>query len=269
MYNSFSKKWSAMQGGVKEPDETSLFVEPDGEPMTQRQLNLYYYFIFIKEILEKQGVKNVLEVGCGRGTISLYLALYLGLNVTLLDNDANAIEVAKKEFIRYGVLADFKVADALQTNLSQQSYDAVVSIGLAEHILEVSKLFFEQYRLLKPGGVMISLNVPKKFSIQYLNRPFRFFQKLRGQFYGSVKKDYYRSELKAKDYISIAKEVGFKQVTVTEVCPFPIYTPLNVKYDKYVTAINKWILKIRKLFLKYPYKTNHFFSQAHFLVGYK
>lgn len=271
MTDSFTTKWSQINNPAAGAmvDETSLYVPPGKEPITQRQLNLYYYFIFIRDILHKVNARKVLEVGCGRSTISLYLATYLGLNVAMLDNQPDAIEIAQKEFARFAIPAEFYVADALHTNLPETAFDATVSIGLAEHLDDVPTLFAEQYRLLKPGGVMISLNIPKKFSVQYLNRPFRLVQKWRGQFYGSIKKDYYRNKLKTKDYVAIAKEVGFKDVEVTEVCPFPVYTPLRREYDKKVTNFNKWILKIRGVFQKYPYKTNRIFSQAHFLVGYK
>lgn len=65
---SFSKKWS----GIKDKqdakiDESSIYVDIGHEPVTQRQLNLYYYFLFIKGIIVKQNAKDILEIGAGRG----------------------------------------------------------------------------------------------------------------------------------------------------------------------------------------------------------
>ncbi|HEY4524139.1 MAG TPA: hypothetical protein VJL36_00030, partial [Candidatus Paceibacterota bacterium] len=68
-------------------DEKSLFMAPGERPRTQRQLNLYYYFLFIERILKQTRAQKVLEIGCGRGTIASYLAKYLGLRLTLLDNE--------------------------------------------------------------------------------------------------------------------------------------------------------------------------------------
>ena len=268
-FNSFNTKWSKIKNN-QTIDEKSLFVDVGNEPITQRQLNLYYYFLFIKNILNGK-VTNVLEVGCGRGTISLYLAKHLGLNVSLLDNESGAIDLAKTEFVKHGQSAQFYVADVLQTGIARQSFDAITSIGLAEHFKEeeIENLFKEQYDLLRPGGVMISLNIPKKSSIQFLNTTMRFIKKIFGQYKESVSKDYYRNSFKPEDYQRIAKKVGFKNISIVNVCPFPIYTPIKMSTDKNITKINKLVLKIRGVFQKFPYKTNYLFSQAHFLVAYK
>ncbi len=270
MENDFQKKWQEINQEQKDSDEKILFVEKDKEPITQRQLNLYYYFLFIKDII-KDKAKNILEVGCGRGTISLYLKDYLNLNVSLLDNEIGAIEIAKKDFAKRNLTANFFVADVLQTNLEKNSFDAVVSIGLAEHFKseQVEDLFREQYDLLAPGGIMISLNIPQKFSIQFLNTIMRFFKKIAGKYTESIGKDYYRNKFRPQDYYQLAKKVGFEDVQIVNVNPFPIYTPLLISTDKKITKINKGILKIRKIFQAYPYKTNYLLSQAHFLVAYK
>ena len=81
--------------------------------------------------------------------------------------------------------------------------------------------------------------------------------------------DYYRNNLKPDDYKRIAESVGFKNIKIINVCPFPIFVPITIKTDKKITKIYKFILKIKLLFQKYPYKTNKLFSQGHFLVAYK
>ena len=73
----------------------------------------------------------------------------------------------------------------------------------------------------------------------------------------------------ARDYKLSAQRAGFKNIEIIPVCPFPIYTPIQMATDKKITKINKVVLKVRSIFQKYPYKTNPLFSQAHFLVGYK
>ena len=177
--------------------------------------------------------------------------------------------IVKEEFNRRNLPAAYYVEDALNARIPSESFDAVVSIGLAEHIDDVEKLFKEQYRLLRKGGVMISLNIPAKFSIQYLNTIMRSIKKIFGKYNESVRKDYYRNNLKPNDYKKNAERAGFKNIKIIHVCPFPIYTPINLTTDRKVTIVNKLILKIRSIFQEYPYKTNYLVSQAHFLVGYK
>lgn len=270
-HNSFASKW---QGIHTKPDsvavdETSLYVPKGAAPITQRQLNLYNYFLFIQERLEKIGARDVLEIGCGRGTIALYLASYLGMNLSLLDDNADAIEIAKKGFADLDLQAQFYVDDALKPQLPDESFDVIVSIGLAEHLDDVDSLFAHQYRMLRPGGVMVTLNIPKKFSVQSLNTVLRSIKKLFGTYKESVRKDYYRNTHKPAAYKAFAEKVGFKDIELMNVCPFPVYVPMSMKMDKRVTSFRKFILKMRKLFMRYPYKTNYTMSQAHFLVGYK
>ncbi len=252
---TFSGQWT----------ERSLFVEPGAAPMTQRQLNLYYYFLFIKKILAARGTKKVLEVGAGRGTISLYLAKYLGLEMTLLDDVPEAMALAREDFTRHNVPAEFVVGDALAAKLPDASFDAVVSIGLAEHFppAAVGQLFAEQYRLLRPGGVMISLNIPQKFSIQSLN----WFNKI--LHLDPKRPDYFRNKLKTRDFARLARQAGFTKVTTTHVCPFPIWVPVSPRFDRFITSLRRAHLRLRSLFMSYPFKTNPLVAQAHFLVGEK
>jgi ubiquinone/menaquinone biosynthesis C-methylase UbiE len=267
---AFHTKWGDIaHGKTGQTDEKSLYVEPGSEPMTQRQLNLWYYFLFIAEKLKEIDARNVIELGCGRGTMALSLAQYCGMQLTLLDNEEDAIAIAKEAFLKHGITATFLTGDALKTHLPNGSFDATVSIGLAEHLDSVDALFAEQYRLLRDGGIMISLNIPKKRSIQELNTVHRFVKKCLGMYKQDVRKDYKRNSLKPEEYAQSALSVGFAAAEVTHVCPFPIYVPVTMKTDKRVTWMRKKILALRSVFMRYPYKTNRIIAQAHFLVAYK
>ena len=266
---AFHSKWGDIQGKSTQADEKSLYTEPGNEPATQRQLNLYYYYLFIREHLLKISAKDVIELGCGRGTISLFLAQYEKMQLTLMDNEEDAMQIAREAFADHGLEANFITGDALDTGIAENTFDATVSIGLAEHLDNVDELFAEQLRILKPGGVMISLNIPKKFSIQSLNSVYRLLLKLCGKYKESIRKDYYRNTFTASEYATFARKAGFENVSATYVCPFPIYVPLGMQWDKRITSLRKMLLVLRSIFLKYPYKTNSIAAQAHFVVAYK
>ena len=271
---AFWNKWASIKDEDKGRDNTeerSIFVDVGELPKTQRQFNLYHYFEFIRGVLEREGSETVLEIGCGRGTIGLYAAKHMGLDVSLLDNVPSALELAKEEFDRHGQTGTCYVEDVLKTNFPDNTFDAVVSIGLAEHFEEdeIDDLFKEELRILKPGGVMVSLNIPKKFSIQYLNILMRRAKKLFGAYKGDVKKDYYRNSFKPSDFVASAKRVGFVESKVTRVFPFPFFIPIKMSTDRMITRFFLFIVKIRRVFMKYPYKTNSLFAQSHFLVAKK
>lgn len=268
----FADKWRAIAGQhAALADENELFVPFGGIPTTQRQVNLYYYFRFIDRVLQDRGSKDVLEIGCGRGTLALYLAAYRDYEPVLLDSADNAIAVARRSFERYGKPASFHVGNALATGLDGQSFDAVFSIGLAEHFSEADlhRLFAEQYRLLRPGGVMISLNIPKKRSVQALNTAMRTVKKWAGSYREPVGKDYFRNTLSPEAYRAAAQAAGFSDPAITHVCPFPIFTPVGRRTERMLARAYRAVLRVRALLQSYPYTTNRWLAQAHFLVAVK
>ncbi len=271
MYTFFNK-WADIRKGALGADESSLFVDVGQKPVTQRQINLYCEFLLFSDVLNMAEAKEVLEVGCGRGTLSLYLAKHADFHLSLLDNEKDAIEIARGEFQKHGRRAKFYTEDALNNTIPNQSFDATVSIGLAEHFStpqDVKKLFREQYRLLRKGGVMVSINIPKKFSVQSLNTIMRMIKKIFGAYSGDIHSDYYRNTFTSREYKEMAQCAGFKNIKIIHACPFPIYTPIVSSTDRKVAAFNRFVLKVRSLFQKHPYVTNKFIAQEHFLVGYK
>lgn len=268
---AFHAKWSAIRAGGREMnlEEKSIYVERGDVPRTQRQLSLYWCFRFMRADLERIGARKVIEVGCGRGTIGLYCREYLGLDVTLLDNEEDAIQIAREAFAAHGLDATFVVGDALHTDLPDDAFDATLSIGLAEHLDNVEELFAEQLRILRPGGLMISLNIPKKFSVQYLNYAMRMIKKPLGLYRDRIFNDYYRNVYAAGEYAHFARNVGFASAEVTHVGPFPIYVPIRRSTDRAITTVRRGILRLRSLVMPYPYQKNRVMAKEHFLVARK
>ncbi|NJR48655.1 MAG: methyltransferase domain-containing protein [Leptolyngbyaceae cyanobacterium CSU_1_3] len=98
---------------------------------------------------------NILDVGCGIGGSSLYLAEKFGATatgVTLSPVQANrAIDRAQAAQID----AHFQVADALNMPFADHSFDLVWSLESGEHMPDKAKFLQECYRVLKPGGTFI------------------------------------------------------------------------------------------------------------------
>lgn len=263
-----------MRAGSDPGAESSLFVHPGKSPRTQRQLNLYFYFQLLKSRIRGKNYHNFVEFGCGRGTLSEYLAVYLGKKVTLLDTDQNALELVRTKFSSNPHL-DFHAfqADALDCGLPSDNYCVATSIGLAEHFHtedEITQFFSEQFRVLKPGGMVFSLNIPKKrLGAQRLNTLNRFIQRLLGWYNGPIKKDYYRNNFSATVYKKSAERAGFCAVEVMHVNPYPIYVPLSPSADRLVTFLRLLKLKVRGLFCDYAFATNPILGTAHFVIGYK
>lgn len=263
MNELFEQKWGEILA-KKRWDEFSLFVPKGEKPKTQRQFNLYSYWQFIHGLIKDKQYTNGAEFGCGRGTISLFLTAYDGLKMKLIDNAVEGINLAKDNFKMFNVDGEFILVDAAATGLTDNSVDIVVSIGLLEHIPDYATVLKEKYRILRPGGIMVSLNIPKKTSVQILNIWYQKLFKPQG-----VRKDYYRNSDKPEQYLSATRAAGFRDCFYYNANPFPIFTPIPLWLERVFAFVYRGIMAVRRLYKKYPMETSYALSQGHFVVGYK
>lgn len=250
----------------KKGQEFSLYVKEGDVPRTQRQFNLYHYMEQIDALVRDKNYQTSLELGAGRGTISLYLKKRFGIKTTLNDISEQAMQLAKANFQFYNESANFDVADASNLPYPDNSFDIVTSIGLLEHLENYEPILKEAYRVLKPNGVMVQINIPKKFSIQYINTLYRIILEVFGK---KLRPDFPRNSDTPTQYAEHAKNAGFKEVETINVNPFPLLVPVPMVIDRILTYLYRAIMKIRSWILKKPYRTNHMVSHCHFLIGYK
>ncbi len=101
--------------------------------------------------------KKMLEVGCGNGDFSNYLALKRKAdNILGLDFSTESIKIAEEKKKVFGAQgSSFMVGDAQNISLPDNSFDIIVSCECLEHVPEPQKMVSEIYRLLKPGGKVV------------------------------------------------------------------------------------------------------------------
>lgn len=114
----------------------------------------------IEELLNWAGVQraeNILDVGCGIGGSSLYLAQKYSataIGITLSPVQAGRAKERARE-AGLSAKADFQVADALNMPFADNSFDFVWSLESGEHLPDKVKFLQECYRVLKPGGTFL------------------------------------------------------------------------------------------------------------------
>jgi SAM-dependent methyltransferase len=100
------------------------------------------------------GSEDVLDVGCGIGGPSRFLASTFGCQVTGLDLTAEFIRVAEMLARRTGLArkVTYHHGDALDLPFADASFDLVWSQNAAMNIADRGRLYAEMRRVLKPAG---------------------------------------------------------------------------------------------------------------------
>lgn len=153
-------------------------------------LPLPYLFRDYKDMpkLEQKALKlskgNVLDVGCGSGSHSLYLQK-TGFNVKAIDISKGAIEVAQKR----GVL-NVEVLNILDET---EKFDTILLLmngtGVFQELVNVSKYLSHLKRLLKPNGQILIDSSDIKY--MYEDEDGGFWMDTNSCYYGEL--DYFLS----------------------------------------------------------------------------
>jgi SAM-dependent methyltransferase len=94
------------------------------------------------------GVGHLLDVGCGDGE-ALDILRDIGWTVTGVELDPNAVSAAKRRML------DVRQGDLHSAGFADQSFDAVTSSHVIEHVHDPLAMLCESRRILKPGGKIV------------------------------------------------------------------------------------------------------------------
>lgn len=100
--------------------------------------------------------KSVLDVGCGRGELSVFMALH-GAKVSGFDLSKLGIESAARLAATNGVAdrCNFSCQSASKMSFDDESFDVVVYNAVLHHALKYPNIREETFRVLKPGGICV------------------------------------------------------------------------------------------------------------------
>lgn len=181
---------------------------------------------------------DVLDLGCGTGRHAIWLAAD-GARVTAVDFSQGMLEKARakpgSEKVRF-VVQDLHSP----LSFSNASFDLVVSGLVLEHLRELSGIFNEAHRLLRPGGrAVVSAMHPAMF---LRGSQARFTDPASGQVVqpGSVKHQ-------ISDFLMAAVGAGFHLEHIAEYAPDAAFASRYPRAEKYIGWPMLVIMKLRDL----------------------
>lgn len=107
----------------------------------------------VAEAANVQPQANILDVGCGFGGSSIYLAKKYGAQATGITISQVQVDMANQAAAEAGVNAKFLLMDAEAMTFREQ-FDVVWSVESITHYHDIPKFFLAAAKLLKPGGTL-------------------------------------------------------------------------------------------------------------------
>ena len=120
--------------------------------------------------LNIQNIHDVLEIGCGVGTLSAFLSSEYSMNVYGTDFDPEQIQIAR-ELSEESDQLHFRVEDAAKLTFENASFDLVISQNVFHHIATWPRAVREIARVLRLGGHFIWIDMVFPSVITKLLRP--------------------------------------------------------------------------------------------------
>jgi len=110
------------------------------------------------EVFNKKGYKDVLDLGCGTGRHTYFMA-DRGFNVHACDISDARLKITKELIQEAGLEnVEYSIQDMYSLTFKDNLYDAILCIWVQGHGIkeEVEKGIKELYRVLKEGGTVIT-----------------------------------------------------------------------------------------------------------------
>jgi len=255
-----------------------------GDIQNQVQLAFRNHWGLLRELMKDSCFnrgRRVLEVGCGRGSLSCYFS-DADYDCTLLDISESVINIARGLFEANNLKAKFIIGDVNALPFEDKSFDIIFSIGLLEHLKDIEISIKEQIRVLAEGGLFFGYVVPKytnniQKDYEWINDILKGYAE---NFESSAiaKEDVYRSDAGSESYLPILKKHKLKNIQSSGVYPLPMishsikfpFTLMPAESEKaLVKQLQKMLEENGRKTGRHPWLCDEGYGQAFVIWGYK
>ena len=166
---------------------------------------------FVAAKLAVQASDHVLDMGCGVGGTSVFLAKTYGCRVTGITVSRVQLEQAAAYAAACGVrhLVRFELMDFTAMTFRDATFTKAFTQETANHADDKAALLRETHRVLKPGGRYVSLDVFQKREVRPGSEERRFEKVMRG--WPSVSLERFDR------YVDLANEAGLEVAEIGDV----------------------------------------------------
>lgn len=170
----------------------------------------------VAEQIDKLGATNVLEVGCGKGFNSLFLAhKYPNVKFFGIDLTPSHIAIANRKGRDLTNLT-FKIGDFNCLNFPSQSFDLVFACECLCHAAQPHITLAEIFRLLRPGGKLVVFDGYRQAKLESFSQELQTLTQLT-EIGMAIRHGFSEVE----DWTEVARNVGFS-VEIIEDLTFAI-----------------------------------------------
>lgn len=113
---------------------------------------------------------NVLEVAPGPGYYAIELARLGNHKITGLDISKTFVEIARGNAAKAGVRIDFERGNASNMPFPADTFDFIVCCAAFKNFTEPERALEEMYRVLKPGGKALIVDLRKDTPMETINQ---------------------------------------------------------------------------------------------------
>lgn len=187
-------------------DEVRRFFD-DGQYLDCSRDRIIARSMVVSEFLGDVSDSNLLDIGCGDGSLSLP-HLNASNRMTLVDISSAMIDAVRRRLPPTYAGNVTLVNDSFEAVPESARFDIVLCVGVIAHVPAVSSLFSKISAVLKPGGLLVLELTPNPYPIGRLLYPYYW---LRGRLLGT-RGAYRRNRLSIDELNAEMKKLGIRPV---------------------------------------------------------